>query len=274
MDTRSHTQSYERWENKTMTTRKNRMTTKQRVTAIVAAGGLAAGSATAFAATHTGGTTATAATTSASAAAAATPGPGEAPPGSGGVGSGGPGGPGGALTITGVSGRTILARDGSGRTITVRVGATTTYSEAGARTTLSDLRAGEQIAVQASGSTARATTLTATRVTIILPQVMGRVTVVARGWFTVAGFNGSTITVKTTAATRYVKASGAVASASTLKKGAAIMAEGALVGNGKTFTAWRVTIGVSATGPGSAPNGGAPPGGTGGAPPPSGTPGA
>lgn len=254
-----------------MTTRKNGMTTKRRVAAIVAAGGLAAGSATAFAATHTGGTTATSATISA--ATAAMPVPGGAPPGSGGP--SGPGGPGGGLTITGVSGRTILTRDGSGRTITVRVGATTTYSEAGARATLSDLRAGEQIAVQASsGSTARATTLTATRVTIILPQVMGRVTAMARGSFTVAGFNGATVTVKTTAATRYVKASGAAVSASTLKKGAAIMAEGALVGNGKTLTARRVTIGVSTTSPGSAPNGGPPPGGTGGAPPPSGTPGA
>ena len=237
-----------------MTTMKNGMMTKRRVGAIVAAGGLAAGSATTFAATHTGGTTTTSATTGMSATAATTAAPLGAPSPSGGVGSGGPTGPTGpgGLTVMGVSGRTILARDGSGRTITVRVGATTTYSEAGARTTLSELKVGERIAVQAAGSIARATALTATGVTVILPQVVGRVTAVAHGSFTVMGFNGATVTVKTTAATRYIKASGAATSASALKKGAGIMAEGAFAGNGKTLTARRVTIGVSTTDPGSA----------------------
>jgi len=249
-----------------------RMMTKRHVAAVVAAGGVTAGSATALAVTYQGSATA-AQTTSNASAAATTPGPGGAPPAGGAVPGGGTG-PGGGLTITGVSGRTILARDSSGRTITVRVGATTSYSVAGAGATLSDLRAGERIAVQAASARVSGTTLTATRVTIMMPQIMGPVTAVGAGELTVQGFNGATVTIKTTAATRYVKASGAVVRASALKASTAIMAEGTLSGNGKTLTARRVTIGVSISGPGAGPGGGTPPGGSGGAPPPAEMPGA
>jgi len=215
--------------------------------AAMAAGGFAAGSAMALAATHTGSATATPALSNAGAIAAATPGSVAAPPPGGGA------GPGSGLTVTGVSGRTIMVRDGRGRTIIVRVSAMTTYSEAGAPTTLSDLKAGERIAVQAAGAKTGAMTLTATRVTVMLPRVMGRITAIGAGALSVKSFNGATVTIKTTAATRYVKASGAATPAPALKKGAAIIAEGSLSRNGKALTARRIMVGVPAGGPGGPP---------------------
>ena len=170
------------------------------------------------------------------------------------------GGPGRYLNVTSVSGDTITAKDRTGKTVTVVASAATTYSEAGASASLTDIKAGSTIAVRGT-STTTSGRISATAITIVLPQVTGVVKSVNGSTMTVTGLGGATHTVLVTGSTRYQRAGqGAAATATTasaVKVGVSIMAEGSLSSDGKTLTAQRVLIlpaqgapGMSGPGPG------------------------
>ena len=173
---------------------------------------------------------------------------GRGPGGRGGMGGldGGFGGRGGgmgmgrSLTVTGVTGNTITATARGSQAVTVTVSATTVYTEAGASATLSDVTAGEIIAVRGTRSSEAARTISATGVTIVLPTEVGVVTAVNGSTLTMTGFNGATRTVTVDGTTRYQKA-GAPAALTDIATGAAIVAEGKLGSDG-VLTAKRVTI--------------------------------
>jgi hypothetical protein len=157
------------------------------------------------------------------------------------------------LTVTAISGNTITAKDSNGKTVTVQVGASTTYTEAGASASLADIKVGSTIAVRGSSATT-GSTITATAITIVLPQVGGVVKSVNGSTLTVTGFDGTTRTVLVTTTTRYQRAgrpgTATAATASDVKVGVSIMAEGSLSSDGKTLTAQRVLIMPAQRGPG------------------------
>lgn len=170
------------------------------------------------------------------------PHPGLRPGGAWGGARGGPFGPGGPrLAVKSVSGNTITATGRGSTTYTVTVSATTVYTEAGASATLSDIQPGSIIAVRSATPSARTTTITATSVTILLPQVGGTVTAVNGSTITVKGFNNTTYTVMVTGNTRYAKA-GQSATLANITTNIFIMAEGSLSSDGKTLTAQRITV--------------------------------
>jgi hypothetical protein len=142
------------------------------------------------------------------------------------------------LTVTAVSGNTITARGRNGQTVTVQVSAPTTYSEAGATASLADIKVGSVIAVQGSRT---GSTIAATAITIVLPHVDGQVTAVNGTSYTVTD-RSATYTVTTTGGTIYVNAGGTAATASAVKVGVSIRAEGSLSSDGKTLIAQRVVI--------------------------------
>ena len=150
------------------------------------------------------------------------------------------------LTVTGVSGNTITAMGRGAQTITVQVSATTAYTEAGASASLSDVKTGAIIAVRGSNATTSATTINATGITIVLPQVAGVVTSVSGSTLTLTGFNGTTRTVTVGDATRYQKAGGSAA-LSDIATGTANVAEGTANSDG-SLSAVRVTIQVPRVG--------------------------
>jgi hypothetical protein len=148
------------------------------------------------------------------------------------------------LAVTGVSENenTITATGRRSQAVTVQVSATTTYTQAGASASLADIHPGSIIAVRGSIAGTSATTITATRVAILLPRVAGVVTNVSGTTLTLTGFNGASHTVSVTGQTRYQKA-GASAALSDVTTGTAIVAEGTLDSSG-TLTAVRVLIRV------------------------------
>lgn len=162
--------------------------------------------------------------------------------GRGGFGEAGGFGRGRGLTVTGVNGNTIAATDRGGQTVTVQVSATTAYTEAGASASLSDVKTGSIIAVRGSNDATGGTTITATGVTIVLPQVAGVVTGVSGSTFTLTGFNGTTRTVTVGDATRYQRG-GSSAALTDIATGTAIVAEGTTASDG-SLSAVRVTIQV------------------------------
>jgi len=158
-------------------------------------------------------------------------------------GMGGPrgmGGPGG-FTVTSISGNTILAKVPNGKTVTIVVNSSTTYSEAGATATLSDIHVGSTIAVRQVGTVMGATTITATSVIIQLPSTGGVVTTVSGNMITVTGRDNATHAITVSSSTRYLKA-GQTASLADITTGTSIMAEGSL--SGTTLSAQLVTIQV------------------------------
>jgi hypothetical protein len=169
-----------------------------------------------------------------------------------------------------VSGDTITAKDRSGKIVTVVASATTTYSEAGASASLADIKAGSKIAVRGASSSTSGGRISASAITIVLPQVTGTVTSVNGTTVTVKGFGGVTHTVLMTESTRYQRAGQGAATtattASAVKVSVSIMAEGSLSSDGKTLTAVRVLILPAQGAPGM---GGPGPGGPGGANAPS-----
>ena len=105
---------------------------------------------------------------------------------------------------------------------------------------LSDIQKGSRIAVQSSGGSASA--VTATSVTIILPEETGVVTNVNGSTLTITSLDGSTHVITTSSGTAYQKA-GASETASDVVSGSAIMAEGTLNSDG-SMNAKLVTIEV------------------------------
>lgn len=116
----------------------------------------------------------------------------------GGPGKGWPGGRGGfgggaGGTISAISGNTITVTQGNNVTTTVTVSDTTTYSEAGKKIALSDLKVGERIAVRTTKASDGTTTVTA--IDVILDRAGGTISAADANGLTLTGPNNTTVKV-------------------------------------------------------------------------------
>jgi hypothetical protein len=150
--------------------------------------------------------------------------------------------------VTNVSGTTLTLTTFDGATHTVTASASTRYQKAGQSATLADISSGTAIVVE--GTTNSDGSLSAVRVTIQEPRVAGQVTAVNGSSYTVTGAFGQSYTVAPTSSTTYVNADGTTASASAVKAGVAIIAQGTLSSDGRTLTAQRVIIAPRGAGDG------------------------
>jgi hypothetical protein len=148
--------------------------------------------------------------------------------------------------VTNVSGNTLALTAYDGATHTVTVSASTRYQKAGQSATLADIGSGTAIVVE--GTTNSDGSLNAVRVTIQEPRVAGQVRAVSGSSYTLTGAFGQSYTVATTSSTTYVNADGTRASASAVKVGVAIIAQGTLSSDGKTLTAQRVIFAPTGAG--------------------------
>ena len=109
-------------------------------------------------------------------------------------------------TVASVGSGSFQLTEQDGSSVTVDVNSSTKYSETGTRMAPTGVTAGERVFVlPVSGTTSKATTVTASRVVVMLIQVSGTVTSVGSGSFNVQSQGGLTTTVDTTGATTYSK---------------------------------------------------------------------
>jgi hypothetical protein len=153
-----------------------------------------------------------------------------------------------AGVVTNVAGDTITLTGFDGASHTVSVTGQTRYQKAGASAALSDVTTGT--AIVAAGTLDSNGTLTAVRIMIRVPRVGGEVTAVNGSSYTVTARFGTTYTVNTTSSTTYVNPDGTAASASAVKVGTYIAAQGTLSADGKTLTAQRILVAPAGTGRG------------------------
>jgi len=158
------------------------------------------------------------------------------------------------LTVSSVTGNTIVATftttlereeqatpSTSTIPVTITVTTTTTYTLAGVPATLNDVHTGSTIAVR--GMRTGTNTLTATSIAIVLPRtVVGVVTANSGSTITITSFNNRSFTVDVNGQTRYAMA-GTTASLSNVTVGTAITAAGTLNSDG-SLNAAVVTINV------------------------------
>jgi hypothetical protein len=144
--------------------------------------------------------------------------------------------------VTAVSGSTLTIKGFDGSSHAVTLGASTRYQRDGQSASESDISAGASI--MAEGTTAADGSLHAMLVNIQTPRLMGQVTAVNSGTYTITGRMGSagSETVTTSSSTVYVNASGATVQALTISTGTRIIAEGTLSADGKTLAATRITV--------------------------------
>jgi hypothetical protein len=145
-----------------------------------------------------------------------------------------------AGVVTNVAGDTITLTGFDGASHTVSVTSQTRYQKAGASAALSDVTTGT--AIVAAGTLDSNGTLTAVRVMIRVPHVGGEVTAVNGSSYTVTARFGTTYTVNATSSTTYVNPDGTATSASAVKVGTYIAAQGTLSADGKTLTAQRILV--------------------------------
>jgi len=156
---------------------------------------------------------------------------------------GGFGGRGGfALTVTAVNpnSNTITATGRANSTITITVTGATTYSEAGASVTLAAIQPGEHIAVRGTSATQGA--LTASAITVLLPQEAGVVSTTSSSSLTITDRKGTAHTIDLTGATRFQK-DGQTAALSDIQAGTSVVVQGTSNADG-SLTAELVTIQV------------------------------
>jgi len=222
-----------------------------RSTRLVVIGGMAAGSGfagvTAIASASTNspstGSTVAPSINGPGGASAAPGGPGRPGPGRGHRGGpdgpmGGRGGRGRGGTITAINGTTLTLRTMNG-TETVDTSSSTTYTKERRTIGLSDLSVGDVVHVRkaprSSGTSASSSssaptrpgtgTLDASRIAVVEPSLVGRVTSASNGTYTLVGKDGQLLTVSTTSSTRYYSGPSQTTS-SAIPDGAHIRAEG------------------------------------------------
>ncbi len=145
--------------------------------------------------------------------------------------------------VTKVSGSTITLSSFNSTSRTVTVSGSTTYTRAGQAASLSDISTGT--AIEAEGTTAADGSLSALRVVIETPRLLGQVTAVSGSTITISSASRSgtsTETVTTTESTTYFDTAGTAVKPSTIAKGTYIVAEGTLSADGKSMTALRITV--------------------------------
>jgi hypothetical protein len=145
-----------------------------------------------------------------------------------------------AGVVTNVTGNTITLTGFDGASHTVNVTGQTRYQKAGASAALSDVTSGT--AIVAAGTLDSNGTLTGVRVLIRVPRIGGEVTAVNGSSYTVTARFGATYTVNPTSSTTYTNPNGTATSASAVKVGTYIAAEGTLSADGKTLTAQRILV--------------------------------
>lgn len=151
------------------------------------------------------------------------------------------GGPGHDLTVSSVSGTTIIAKDESGASVTIHTSSSTMVQRAGVSITLSDLTAGTPIEVR--GARNSDGTITASEIDVALPVYAGTVTKMSGNTITVQSpRDNATQTIVVSSSTRYTRA-GSSASLSDVQVGSIIAAEGA-VNSDKSLAAERVDVEV------------------------------
>lgn len=150
------------------------------------------------------------------------------------------------LTVTGVSGSTITATTRGGTPVTIQTTSSTSYSRADQTVSASAITKGERIGVR--GMRKSDNTITASRITILLPLAAGKITAIGSGSITVTGRGGATVTITTPSSTKYLSISSrsgspvqATIARGSLKVGDVIAAEGTQAG---TNSLSAVTIAV------------------------------
>lgn len=131
----------------------------------------------------------------------------------------------GNLTVTGVSGQTITAKQSDGTAVTIQTTSSTVFTRAGKTVSLSAVTSGEQI--YAGGTKNSDGSITAKYVAIELPSYRGTVTAVNGSIITLKDRKGTTQTIKTTSSTSFLL-DGQSASLSDVKTGEQMSAEGTL----------------------------------------------
>jgi hypothetical protein len=181
-----------------------------------------------------------------------------------GGGPGGPGGPGvpdgrggfglghGGITITTISGSSISIATDDGWTRTITVDSGTTYTKAGATISLADLAVGDTIGFRQTQESDGTWTIDA--IHVILPRVGGQVTAVDGSTITLKQRDGASVKV-TVASGAKVMVNGNAATASDIKAGMVLVAEGTKNADG-SLDATRVRAGDRGSfrdGPGRGP---------------------
>jgi hypothetical protein len=142
--------------------------------------------------------------------------------------------------VSAINGTTITIKGRNGTAEVIHVSGSTRYQKGGNVATLNDVTPG--VAISAEGTLNSDGTLTAQQVIIQLPRVMGQVTAVSSGTYTLTGRNGSTITVTTSGSTTYINPGGSSAQAPSITKGSFILAQGVLSADGKTLAATQIVV--------------------------------
>jgi hypothetical protein len=155
------------------------------------------------------------------------------------------GGAGGTLTAIGPSSLTV--RGWGGQTATVATTSSTAYYRDTVKVARSDLKVGDQVAVNVVDPLAGSPTAGAVR--IVLPSVAGTVSDVQDGSFTLTDRAGFRHVVHTGSATTYGKDGQSSNRAAVVTGGAAVRATGTVDANGSDFTATSVD-GFTRSGPG------------------------
>lgn len=137
------------------------------------------------------------------------------------------------LTVTSVSGQTIVATRRDGTKVTIHTSSSTAYSRAGQTVSASAVKSGEHIRVR--GTRNSDGSITATSINIVLPGYAGMVTAVGGNTVTIQTRSGTTHTVKVNTSTRYYQGRGRSAqpgSLNSIKVGDWLAAQGTLNSDG------------------------------------------
>jgi hypothetical protein len=154
----------------------------------------------------------------------------------GGPGRGLFGGAGGTLTAIGPTSLTV--RGLGGRSVTFATTAATGYYRDAAKVSRSALKVGDRVAVRVADP--RASTPTAGAVWVLLPDVVGTVSGVQAGAFTLTEPVGFRHLIHTAAGTAYQSAGRSASRATVLRDGALVRAVGTIEANGTDLDASRV----------------------------------
>ena len=130
------------------------------------------------------------------------------------------------ITIASINGSSLSLKTADGWTRSITPTSTTTITKAGAKITVSDLKAGDQIAFSQTKQTDGTYTIDAIRV--ILPSVGGQVSAVSGSTITVTQGDGTSATIHVDSATTYQVEGLTTATLSDIKVGNFVVAQGTL----------------------------------------------
>ncbi len=169
-----------------------------------------------------------------------------------GPGQGRMGGAGGEISA--LSATSITVTNPSGTATTYTITSSTTVTKDRATASIADLAVGDDVHIMLSSSSST----TATRIDIVQPSVMGKVSAVSGNTITITGPNATSQTVIVSSTTTYTK-DGASATLDDVTVGSSIFAEGSFASSTSTSTLDATSVGIGFAphaGPGANPPGG------------------